>query len=84
MLKNSQLMKFIFKTLTQRFLQNVLRDFHFLLAILHPKLHPQTGGCGKKEGHHDGKHGKCDIYFQNFDTEIFEKRSEIFSICWKI
>ena len=124
-LKNSQLIFFIFKTLSQTFLQNILRDFQFfgkieywryytqkcthmqeavvkkkdtmtestenikkqsthifhfqnfvtdifakhferfsifwknwILAILHPKMHTHAGGCGKKEGYHDGKHGK--------------------------
>ena len=52
-----------FSKLSQRFLQNVLRDFlivekNWILAILHPKMHTHTGGCGKKEGHHHGKHGK--------------------------
>ena len=23
----------------------------WILAILHPKMNPHTGGCGKKEGH---------------------------------
>ena len=63
MLKNSQPMKFIFETLTQRFLQNILRDILFVgkteyWRFYTQKMHTHTGGCGKKEGHHGGKHGK--------------------------
>ena len=62
MLKYSQLIIFILEALSQRFCKTFWEIFNLLEKLNIGDFTPnnaKTGGCGKKGGHHDGKHGKC-------------------------
>ena len=51
------------------------------MAILHPKMHQDKGGFGKKERHHNGAHGKYlthNFIFKTLSQSFFKKCFEIY------
>ena len=94
-LKNSQLIFFIFKTLSQTFLQNILRDFQFFGKIEYWRYytqkctHMQEAVVKKKDTMTEStenikKQSTHIFHFQNFVTDIFAKHFERFQFFGKI